>query len=96
MKKLFDGDKLFSYPKSIYTVKDAVEIFTDSKANDIVLDFFGGSGTTAHAIIELNREDNGNRQFIVTEQMDYIESVTSKRIKKVIEHFGQGILSFSN
>jgi len=85
LKKIFNGDKLFSYPKSLYTVKDAIEIFTDSQANDIVLDFFGGSGTTAHAVLELNKEDDGNRQFIITEQLDYIETVTSKRIQKIIE-----------
>ncbi len=90
LKKIFDGDKLFSYPKSIYTVKDAVEIFTDSQANDIVLDFFGGSGTTAHAVLELNKEDDGNRQFIITEQLDYIETVTSKRIQKIIEQNNNG------
>ncbi len=90
LKKIFDGDKLFSYPKSIYTVKDAVEIFTDSQANDIVLDFFGGSGTTAHAVLELNKEDDGNRQFIITEQLDYIETVTSKRIQKIIEQNNSG------
>jgi len=90
LKKIFDGDKLFSYPKSIYTVKDAVEIFTDSQANDIVLDFFGGSGTTAHAVLELNKEDDGNRQFIITEQLDYIENVTSKRIQKIIEQNNSG------
>ncbi|MCK9499154.1 MAG: hypothetical protein M0Q45_06575, partial [Bacteroidales bacterium] len=75
---------------SIYTVKDAVEIFTDSQANDIVLDFFGGSGTTAHAVLELNKEDDGNRQFIITEQLDYIETVTSKRIQKIIEQNNNG------
>ncbi|HNW98340.1 MAG TPA: site-specific DNA-methyltransferase [Bacteroidales bacterium] len=90
LKKLFNGDKLFSYPKSIYTVKDAVEIFTNSQANDIILDFFGGSGTTAHAVLELNKEDDGNRQFIITEQLDYIETVTSKRIQRIIEQNSNG------
>lgn len=90
LKKLFGGDKLFSYPKSIHTVKDAIEIFTDSQANDIVLDFFGGSGTTAHAVLELNKEDGGNRQFILCEQMNYIETITSKRIQKVLKKNNEG------
>lgn len=85
LKKMFDGDKLFSYPKSLFTVKDTIQILTNSEDNDIVLDFFGGSGTSGHAVLELNKEDNGNRKFILCEQMDYIESVTSKRIKKVID-----------
>jgi len=94
LKNIFDGDKLFSYPKSIYTVKDIVEIFTDFQANDIILDFFCGSGTTAHAVLELNKEDDGNRQFIIIEQLDYIETVTVKRIQKVIEQNNLGDFAY--
>jgi adenine-specific DNA-methyltransferase len=90
LKKIFEGEKLFSYPKSIYTVKDAIDIFTECQANDIILDFFGGSGTTAHAVLELNKEDDGNRQFILTEQLNYIETVTSERVKKVIQQNQEG------
>jgi adenine-specific DNA-methyltransferase len=86
LKKLFDGEKLFSYPKSIHTVKDTLEILTRPMSNDLILDFFGGSGTTAHAVLELNKEDNGNRKFILCEQMDYIETVTSKRVQKIINN----------
>jgi len=85
LKNIFEGNKLFSYPKSIYTVKDTIQIITGFKSNDIILDFFGGSGTTAHAVLELNKEDGGNRQFILVEQMDYIETVTVPRVKKVLE-----------
>jgi adenine-specific DNA-methyltransferase len=53
--------------------------------NAIILDFFGGSGTTAHAVLELNKQDGGNRKFIICEQMDYIETVTKERIRKVCE-----------
>ncbi|CAG8586151.1 13866_t:CDS:2, partial [Cetraspora pellucida] len=53
--------------------------------NAIILDFFGGSGTTAHAVLELNKQDGGNRKFILCEQMDYIEAVTKERIRKVCE-----------
>ena len=84
LKKIFDGEKLFSYPKSIHTVKDIVNMLTDSSTGDIVLDFFAGSGTTAHAVLELNKADDGNRQFILCEQMDYIETVTVPRIQKVM------------
>ena len=90
LKKLFDGEKPFSYPKSLHTVKDAIHMLTDSCSGDIVLDFFAGSGTTAHAVLELNKEDDGNRQFILCEQMDYIETVTVPRIQKVMsetDHF---------
>jgi adenine-specific DNA-methyltransferase len=82
------GEKLFTYPKSVALVKDSIQISTDH--DDIILDFFGGSGTTAHAVLELNKEDGGNRQFILCEQMDYIEPVTCKRVKKVMELQGGG------
>ena len=76
------GENLFSYPKSLYAVLDTLKIMTDN--DDIILDFFAGSGTTAHAVLELNKEDGGNRQFILVEQMDSIETVILPRIQKVI------------
>ena len=85
LKKLFDDEKVFSFPKSLYAVKDVISLFTEAEEDDIILDFFSGSGTTAHAVLELNKEDGGNRKFILCEQMDYIETVTSKRVQKVIE-----------
>lgn len=86
LKKLFDGEKVFSFPKSIYAVKDVISLFTENGGDDIVLDFFGGSGTTGHSVLELNREDEGNRSFILCEQMDYIENVTAKRIEIAIKN----------
>ncbi len=83
IKKLF-GKNVFTYPKSIYLVQDTIKIMTSG--NDIILDFFAGSGTTAHAVLDLNKQDGGNRQFILCEQMDYIETVTKARIKKVMEN----------
>lgn len=73
----------FSYPKSLFLMKDILQILTDK--NSIILDYHAGSGTTAHATIGLNKDDGGNRRFILVEQMDYIRSVTSKRVQKVIE-----------
>ena len=77
------GKNEFSYPKSLYAVMDIVKILSDK--NDTILDFFAGSGTTAHAVLELNKEDGGNRQFILCEQMNYVDTVTTKRIQKIIE-----------
>ncbi len=77
------GKNLFSYPKSLYAVIDTLKIMTGK--DDIILDFFTGSGTTAHAVLELNKQDNGNRKFILLEQMDYVENVTVQRVEKVIE-----------
>ena len=90
LKNLFEGQKVFSYPKSIHAVKDIVEIFTEKGGDDIILDFFAGSGTTAHAVLELNEQDNGNRKFILVEQMDYVESVTIPRVEKVMKKQNSG------
>lgn len=77
------GSKEFNFPKSIYAVQDALKLMTSN--NDIILDFFSGSGTTGHATLMLNSEDGGNRKFILVEQMDYIENVTKERLTKVIK-----------
>ena len=53
--------------------------------NDIILDFFSGSGTTGHAVLELNKEDGGNRQFILIEQIENHIEVCKERVSKVIE-----------
>jgi len=82
IKALFDDKKYFNYPKPVELIK----IFVSQTGNkDIILDFFAGSGTTAHAVLELNKEDGGNRKFILIEQMDYINTVTCPRVKKVME-----------
>jgi adenine-specific DNA-methyltransferase len=53
--------------------------------NDIILDSFAGSGTTAHAVLELNKEDGGNRKFILVEQEDYSNTITAERVRRVIK-----------
>lgn len=62
LKKLFNGRNYFDYPKSVELIKRAVELY--SVSDDIILDFFSGSGTTAHAVMALNAEDGGNRKCI--------------------------------
>lgn len=92
LKKMFEGEKVFSYPKSLHTVEDTIQILTDPAGGDVILDFFGGSGTTAHATLNLNAKDNGNRQFIICEQLDYVETVTKERIgKSLAEHEGVSV-----
>ena len=58
------GDKRFTYPKSLYAVEDALRFFVKDKPDAVVLDFFAGSGTTAHAVMRLNQEDGGHRRSI--------------------------------
>ena len=82
IKKLFDGEKPFSYPKPVKLIKLLIQ--SASKPDDIVLDFFAGSGTTAQAVLELTQEYK-KRQFLLIEQMDYINNVTVPRIVKSLE-----------
>lgn len=80
--KDFFGDCEFSYPKSIYAVSDSLKIILDRDGT--VIDYFAGSGTTAHAVINLNREDGGRRKYILVEMGEYFDTVTKPRIQKVI------------
>ncbi|NHZ85027.1 MAG: hypothetical protein GWP19_04000, partial [Planctomycetia bacterium] len=82
IKKLFDGEKPFSYPKPVKLLKTLIQ--SASRPGDAVLDFFAGSGTTAQAVLELNQEYN-RRQFILIEQMDYINNVTVPRVVKSLD-----------
>jgi adenine-specific DNA-methyltransferase len=80
LKDLFKT-KDFDFPKSINLVIDNLRVL-DIKRNDIVLDYFGGSGTTAGAVMALNREDGGKRRYILAEQGDYFDSVLKPRVQK--------------
>lgn len=77
-------DNPFDYPKSLYTVMDSITI--GANKDSLIIDFFAGSGTTGHAVIELNREDKeeGKRKYILVEMGEYFETVTKPRIQKVI------------
>ncbi len=90
LKGMFGGEKIFSFPKSIYAVQDVIDLFTERGGDDIVLDFFAGSGTTAHAVFNLNAKDEGARQFILCEQMDYAETITTERVRKVMDNSKSG------
>lgn len=76
----------FPFPKSLYAVEDALRFFIANKQNATVLDFFAGSGTTGQAVLELNREDGGHRQFILctNNENKIAEEVTYPRVKTVI------------
>lgn len=73
---------LFVTPKPSGLVRQILEISSD--AESIVLDSFSGSGTTAHSVLSLNKEDNGNRKFILVECEDYADSLTAERVRRVI------------
>lgn len=73
----------FDTPKPVLLLQEIFRAVTNK--DDIILDYHAGSGTTAHAVLELNKEDGGNRKFIMIEQMDYINTVTCPRVQKVME-----------
>ena len=73
----------FPYPKAVALITDLLRIGAPG-SEDIVLDSFAGSGTTAHAILALNKEEGGNRRFILVECEDYADSITAERVRRVI------------
>lgn len=97
MEELFGKSKIFEYSKPYLLIKHLIKI--SANKNDIILDSFAGSGTTAHAVMELNKEDKGDRKFILIQMPEkikkgapaydagfrYIHEITRERIKKVIE-----------
>lgn len=98
LKKLFDDKGYFDGPKPVRLMKRILQV-ANTKKNDIVLDFFAGSATTAHAVLELNKEDGGNRKFIMVQlpepcqekteayQAGYktIADIGKERIRRVIK-----------
>ena len=64
--------------------------------NSIILDSFAGSGTTAHAVLNLNKQDGGNRKFILVEMEDYANTITAERVKRVARGYGASTSSTSN
>ena len=83
LKKMF-GKPSFSYPKSIHAVQDCIYVAGANDSESVTLDFFAGSGTTGHAVINLNREDGGARKFLLVEQGEYFDTVTLPRIAKLM------------
>lgn len=67
LRDLFDGEKVFDYSKPVKLMKQIVRLYTNPQDEDIILDFFSGSASTAHAIMELNAEDEGNRKYIMVQ-----------------------------
>ncbi len=82
LKNILGVRRGFSFPKSIWTVWHSLKVSRLGTA-DIALDYFAGSGTTAHGVINLNRSDGGRRKFILVEMGDYFDSALVPRIKKV-------------
>ncbi|MFD1362774.1 site-specific DNA-methyltransferase [Lentibacillus salinarum] len=87
LKEIFEGNSVFTYPKPVKLIKRILQLYTTS--NSIVLDFFAGSGTTGQAVLELNKEDGGNRNFILctNNENNICKDVTYERMKRIINGY---------
>jgi len=84
LQSLFEG-KVFDYPKPTSLLQILLPQLTNN--DDVILDSFAGSGTTAHAVLNLNKQDGGNRKFILIEMEGYAETITAERVKRVIKGY---------
>ena len=88
MLAIFDGKATFDTPKPHRLIEFVLKVAGNENA--LVLDSFAGSGTTAHAVLNMNKTDGGHRKFILVEMMDYADSITAERVKRVIRGYGEG------
>lgn len=85
---IFDGRATFDTPKPRRLLEYVLTIAGDKET--LILDSFAGSGTTAHAVLNMNKADGGNRRFILIEMGEYADSITAERVKRVIDGYGSG------
>ena len=88
LKTIFSGAVVFDTPKPPRLLERILHIAGDNET--LILDSFAGSGTTAHAVLNMNKADGGHRKFILVEMMDYADSITAERVKRVIKGYGEG------
>lgn len=79
------GKSIFDFPKPLNLIEQILGIGCDN--NSIVLDSFAGSGTTAHAVLDMNKKDGGDRKFILVEMGNYADGITAERVKRVIDGY---------
>ena len=87
LREIFQTADLFDTPKPSELIERLLQM-TGGK-DSLILDSFAGSGTTAHAVLNMNKADGGNRKFILIEMMDYADSITAERVKRVIQGYGE-------
>ncbi|WP_322038038.1 site-specific DNA-methyltransferase [Burkholderia cenocepacia] len=83
------GPKVFNNPKPTKLLTHLMQMGASEK-NSLILDSFSGSGSTAHAVLKLNNKDGGNRRFILCETMNYAETITAERVRRVMNGYGEG------
>lgn len=88
MLAIFNGKATFDTPKPHRLIEFVLKVAGNENA--LVLDSFAGSGTTAHAVLNMNKADGGHRKFILVEMKEYADSITAERVKRVIKGYGEG------
>ena len=88
IKDILNDITVFDTPKPVRLIERIIQIAT--KSDSIILDSFAGSGTTAHAALNMNKQDGGHRRFILVETEDYAENITAERVRRVITGYGEG------
>ena len=88
IKSIFNGKSTFDTPKPRRLIEFVLKVA--GSENALILDSFAGSGTTAHAVLNMNKADGGERRFILIEMGDYADSITAERVKRVIAGYGEG------
>lgn len=88
IKAIFGGEATFDTPKPSRLIEFVLKIASSEDA--LILDSFAGSGTTAHAVLNMNKVDGGHRKFILVEMGDYADTTTAERVKRVINGYGKG------
>ena len=88
MLAIFDGKATFDTPKPHRLIEFVLKVA--GTKDTLILDSFAGSGTTAHAVLNMNKADGGHRKFILVEMGDYADTITAERVKRVIHGYGEG------
>ncbi len=88
LEQIFGRSDVFEFPKHPSLIEYLINFLCDKDA--IILDSFAGSGTTAHAVLNLNKQDGGTRKFILCEMLDYAEDITAERVRCVMKGYGGG------
>ena len=89
LQEIFNSglNEIFQYSKPFSLVQYLITMLCKEDPNAIILDSFAGSGTTAHAVLNLNKQDGGNRKFILIEMEDYADKITAERVRRVIKGY---------